>query len=443
MRHPMLLAAALALFPAAAANADTVDVSSTTLITGGQQTRFRSGSSPDLVTVVPAFEILSISARDVTNPVTDDLRIVLSGWGSYDLDARRWDNGTDSNLTGDLTTGYVQAGFLDRKLQVRLGRESVAVGLGRMIQLDGGDFMVTLPVGLRFGAWAGVPVSQRFASRSGVRSWNPVAGELAYGGRIGYVFSVPGTPGRGFDVGASYNRVDDDDAIVREELGADLRVQVLRDLSFVGFGAYSLYDEKLAEASVAAHFSPVAKLFLTADYRHVVPDLLLARNSILAVFSASERDQFGVGATYELGGGFSAGADYRLQLEPGETVGSDDELGHEASLRGDWRRGGTLAGAEVFFLDAVENGYVGGRLFGRQSFGKAFATADVLAHFFRDPVNGEDLAVTGTLSAGLELIRNFSAVVSGRAGVTPYLEQTYDVMAKLVYNQTYVRREVR
>lgn len=443
MRHPMLLAALLALFPAAAAHADTVDVSSTTLITGGQQTRYRSGTTPDLVTVIPAFEILTVSARDVTNPVSDDLRIVLSGWGSYDLDSRRWDNGTDSNLTGDVTTGYVQAGFLDRKLQVRLGREHVSVGLGRMIQLDGGDVVVMLPLGLKVGGWAGVPVSQRFASRSGIRSWNPVGGELAYGGRLGWVFSLPGHPGRGFDVGATYNRVDDDDEIVREEVGGDLRVQLWRDLSLVGFGAYSVYDEQLAEAGATVTFSPVKQLYLTADYRHLVPDLLLARNSILAVFSDAQRDQFGLGATYELGHGLSAGAEYRLQLEPGETVGADDELGHEAAIHADWRRGATLAGGEIFFLEAVENGYVGGRLFGRQSFGRAFAAADVLAHFFRDPVNGEDLALTGTLSAGLDLIRNFSAVVSGRAGVTPYLEQTYDVMAKLVYNQTYVRREVK
>ena len=44
---------------------------------------------------------------------------------------------------------------------------------------------------------------------------------------------------------------------------------------------------------------------------------------------------------------------------------------------------------------------------------------------------------------GSRLAKGFSAVVAGRAGVTPFLEQTYDVMAKLVYNQTYRIREVR
>jgi len=34
-------------------------------------------------------------------------------------------------------------------------------------------------------------------------------------------------------------------------------------------------------------------------------------------------------------------------------------------------------------------------------------------------------------------------VVSGSAGMTPYLEQTYDIMVKLAYNQTYRVQEVR
>jgi hypothetical protein len=87
---------------------------------------------------------------------------------------------------------------------------------------------------------------------------------------------------------------------------------------------------------------------------------------------------------------------------------------------------------------------VGARVFGRRDIGKRlFASADVMTHFFREDVNGESLAVTGTLTAGVNIARGFSAVLSGRAGMTPYLEQSFDVMAKLVYNQTYVAREVR
>ena len=75
--------------------------------------------------------------------------------------------------------------------------------------------------------------------------------------------------------------------------------------------------------------------------------------------------------------------------------------------------------------------------------GKLFAAADVSSHWFEESVNGEDFAVTGAVTAGIDLAKGFSAVVSGRAGMTPFLEQTFDVMAKLVYNSTYRIREVR
>jgi hypothetical protein len=75
--------------------------------------------------------------------------------------------------------------------------------------------------------------------------------------------------------------------------------------------------------------------------------------------------------------------------------------------------------------------------------GRFFGALDLIAHFFREKVNGEDLAVTGALTAGLELAKGFTAVVSGRAGVTPFLEQSVEMMAKLAYNQTYRSREVR
>lgn len=446
MRYTPVIAAALALLAGPAARADTLEVSSTTLITAGQQTRDgRSGGKPDLVTVVPAYEILSISARDIRTPIADDLQLVMSGWGSWDLDERRWDNGTGSNLTGDVVTGYVQGRFVDRALTLRLGRAHVATGVARMIQLDGGEAILVLPAGFRLSGYIGSPVSQRFASRSGIRSWNPTGGDLAYGGRIAWALARPGPAGNGLELGASANVVEDSGDPVRQEVGADFRLQPLANVSFTGFGAFSVYDERFSEAKLMGRWSPLSlrQLAVSADWRFVAPDLLLARNSILSVFSASSRNEFGGGLTYQLGGGLTVGGNYHLQVAPGETTSSSDNLGHDAAAHLDWERGETDAGAEILYLDALENGYVAGRLYGRQGYGRMFAAADLLAHFFREEVNGEDYAVTGTLSVGAELVRGFSAVVAGRAGVTPFMEQTYDVMAKLVYNQTYRMREVR
>lgn len=437
-------AAVLAILASQSARADTVEVTSTTLLRLGQETRGgQPGGEPNLDTVAPAFEILSISARGVTNPVADDLAIVLSTWGSYDLADRRWDNGTGSNLTGEVMTGYVQGKLIDRHLLLRLGRAHVGAGAARMIHLDGGEAVGFLPLGLRLSAYGGIPVSQRFTTRQTIRNWNPVGGDLAYGGRLAWSLAIPGVPGRGVDVGVSANFVEDGGDPVREEAAADFRIQPLGNLTLSGFGAYSLYDERLSEVTARATWSLTRKLHLEADGRFVAPDLLLARNSILSVFSDEERISFGGGVSYDVGKGLRVGGAYHAQVEPGTTDDDADRLGHDAEARVEWERGHTLAGGEVMFLDALQNGYVAVRLFGRRELGRFFAAADVFTHFFKEQVNGEDLAVTGTLTGGVHLARGFSAVISGRAGMTPFLEQTFDVMAKLAYNSTYRIREVR
>lgn len=444
MRIPTRLAAAVLALLAGEARAETVDVSSTTMLQLGQQTRGRANPlEPELDTVAPVFEILSIAARDVRNPVFEDLSLFVSTWASYELQDLRWDNGTTSELTGDVVTLYAQARVLDRRLTLRLGRALVRTGVARMLQLDGGEAIAALPAGFRIQAYAGAPVTQRFGARDTVRSWNPVGGDLAYGGRIGWVRGFPGYPGRGIELGASANFVSDDGDPVRQEVGADLRLQPTRAVTVAGLAAYSVFDQRASEIVGRVAWEATRRLRLEADARQYAPDLFLARNSILSVFSAETRTDFGAAFVYALGHGLGVGAGYHAVLEPGETEADGDYVGSEAAAHAEWERGPTRLGAEVEYLDALENGYVALRGFGRRELGRMFAAADVMAHYFRESVNGEDFAVTGAVTGGVELAQGFSAVVSGRAGVTPFLEQTFDVMAKLVYDASYRTREVR
>ena len=119
MRRTPLLAT-LVLLAGPAVRADTVEASSTTLLRVGQDTRYRGGAKPDLVTVAPAFEILSVTARDIQTGFADDVQAVLSTWGSLDLGERRWDSASGSSFAGDVTTGYLQARMLGRHLTLRV-----------------------------------------------------------------------------------------------------------------------------------------------------------------------------------------------------------------------------------------------------------------------------------------------------------------------------------
>lgn len=447
MRTTPRLLAALAIAFAASARADVIEASSTTLVLAGQQTRGgAANTTPDLVTVTPAFEIVTVSARELRNPVFDNLEVVVSGWGAYDLGDVRWDAGTTDHFTGDLTAAYVRGQLFKRALTVRAGRAVVPAGVGRMLQLDGGDLLLRLPGGVSLSAYGGLPVSQRFGGRSGARSWNPAGGDLAYGGRLGWSLGLPGAYGRGLDIGASAVVVEDStnalEEVVRQDAGLDVRFQPTAGLVFLANGTYALADERLAAATVEALWTVNEKLFASVDFKFTSPDLFLSRGSILSVFADTDRKDFGGGLRYNLTRHFLMGVDYHALLEP-TGVGTETELGHEAAGRVEWEQGATTLGGELTWLTAIDNGYVGLRAFGRRDLGKAFVAADVVAHTFENEINGQGTALTGTLSAGYKLGAGWSAVLAGRAGMTPFLEQQADLMAKLVYNMTYRVREVK
>jgi hypothetical protein len=441
---PLLVALALLAGPA---QAQTVEASSSTFLNMRAQTRYRGGTDRDVVTVAPVYEILTITARDIPTGATDDLRIVLSTWGVWNGGGRRWDAGTDSRLTGDVTVGYLQAKFLHRHLTLRLGRAMVATGPARMMQIDGGEMVVTVPLSrfqVSVSGYGGVPTSQRFQGRSGLVSWNPVAGTSAYGGRAALGVTMGGLPGRGIEVGATANLVQDHSDTVRKEAGVDLRFQPFAgtDLALTGFGTYSLFDERFAEASAALTVSPMPRLHLSADWRFVEPSLLLSRNSILSVFTASTWSEYGGGFRYDIGRSVHAGVDGHVRAEPGKD-GGGTHLGSDVAGRFDWDTGTRAAGLELSHVNTYDNGYYGARAYGRRDFGKVVLTGDVLGQLFREDLNGQRAAVTGTLAAAYRLPHDFSAVVAGSAGMTPYMQQTLSITAKLAYNQTYRTVEVR
>ena len=139
----------------------------------------------------PLCEILGIAARDVTNPIANDLQLVVSTWGSYELADRA---GTTARArTSPATSSPATCPAASSATGSRCGSAAHRDDRRRADdparrRRGGGDAAVRI----RFSGYAGVPVSQRFSSRSGVRSWNPVAGDLAYGGRAAFFYAIPG-----------------------------------------------------------------------------------------------------------------------------------------------------------------------------------------------------------------------------------------------------------
>lgn len=437
-----LAASVLLLASSLVARADVIEGSSTTLLGAGQQLRGApAGQPPELVNVAPLFEIIRVSARDIRNPLFDDLEVSFSGWGSVDLASVRWDAGVDGKATGDVTTAYVRGALAKGAVQLRLGREYVVAGTGRMLQIDGGDVFVRLPAGFTVSAFGGMPVAQRFSGAGTQTSWNPAGGDLAWGGRVGWSLAMTGVAGRGLDLGVSLVSVTDHSDPVRQDVGLDFRIQPISRLVLVGGATWSSYAERLAEANLTA-LIPFTRLTINLDFRKYSPDLFLARNSILSVFTDTDRTDVGGGLRYQFTRALSASFDGHLLVQPGQVEG-ETQQGGEIVGRVEWKGSDALAGGEVTWLKTGDTGYTGLRGYGRKDMGKLFVAADLMEVMFTQEVNGFKNSLVGSLSAGYQFTRAWSLVLAGHAGVTPYYEQYADAMVKLVYNTVVRVREVK
>ncbi len=427
------VAVAVCSFVPEPSRADTVDASSTTILIVREQ--LRAGAS---YTIAPLYELLSVSARDIRNPLAENLQLVFSGWGAGALGRHLvwYDRDRPTNrVFGDLDLAYLQGEILKRHLQLRLGRQVVAGGVTGSIQLDGGNALVRLPYGLGVSAYVGSPVSQRLDERGTEATFNPQRGNFATGGRAYWTLPAWG------EVGGSWVVLQDRGDPSRRQVGADLRLTPARPLNVFANTSYDVYEERWAETNVVGQLQVLPKLLVVADYRHVEPDLLLARNSILAVFVVDRRNEVGGGVRYGPWKEITFDGDYHyLKREAGD--------GHRARARAAWSAArDTVLGVELTGVETPQNDYLGARAFGSRRLRRFTGTLDVQEYAFDRPVNGQgsgrENSFIATATLGYVLGHGFEALVSGSGGATPQYESRFDVMAKLAYNQSYHVREVR
>jgi hypothetical protein len=322
--------------------------------------------------------------------------------------------------------------MLKRRLVLKVGRAFISEGsASRMIHLDGAEARVRLPANFGVSAYAGSPVPPRFAGRGGEFMTGNLRANFATGGRVSWFL-----PGR-LDVGASVSMARDRGDLSREDVGADLRLALPYDLQLVAAGFYSIPEEGLGEADVSLSWRPSRRWQLTADYRHVRPDLFLPRTSILSVFADEERNDLGGAVRYEPVRTLALDLEYHTLFEP-------DGEGHRVRAKGTWRPRSTIdAGGETVFLTGPDDGgYWLGRAFAAWRYRLFEVTGDLLSVVLDRRVNDERLSLTATGTVGYRFTRGWKMLVAGSGGTTPFLTRHFDVLAKLVYDQTYVTREV-
>jgi hypothetical protein len=430
-RLAMCLAASLGLLAPGLGRGDTVDASSTSMLIVRDLSR-----AGEVFTVAPAYELLSVSARDLQNPVADNLMLVFSGWGAASLGKNLiWYDTTppEHRVFGDLDLAYVQGEVLKRAVQLRIGRQLVSGGVTRSLQLDGAEALVRLPYGFGVSAYVGSPVSQRFDARGTEATFNPQRGTFAVGGRAYWTVAPWG------EIGFSGVDIVDRGDPSRRQLGADARLTPWRPLTLLASGAYDLYENRWAEGTLVAQLQVIPKLLVSADARHVEPDLFLPRDSIMAIFSFERRNEVGGSLQYGPIKCLTFLVDYHYQKQV------DAGAGHRTTGRATWQPASdTTVGVELGKLRAVDdNGYFHIRGFGSKRIDRFTGTLDAQEYALDQSINGQKNSFVGTGTLGYLLGGGWAALVSGSGGVTPYYKSRFDLMAKLTYNQSYHLREVR
>jgi len=438
--------AAAALLAPTFGRASELDVYSNTQL--NVQSQWRNGATSS---VVPLYEFLSLTGRDVAIP-GGQLSFGVDAWGAANMGATPWWNGYANSgaMSGDLNLLWVQGRFLDNTLRVTLGRQTVGYGNSRMLQLDGGAIQAIVAKMFTLDAYVGVPTTQRFTAYGSIYSANPTIGNLAVGGRLGFAWTT------WLNVGASAAFSWDDGNATREDLALDLRFSPVSWAYLMGYIDWSLFaadyfsgfGSQIADSNVNLVFPVTPFLQFSADYAYSVPSLALPYNSILWVFSDATHQYMGATARvgleqFKLHVPLDFEIGYRRIFETWDDFGNTNTAGNRYIGRATWRPTKTSSlGAEVSRLWMPAQGFWQTRAFGSLTAYGFTGTLDFQGYWFDQPVNAVTQSIIGSATLGYDIGGGFAVVGALQGGSTPYYSSYVNGLVKLTYNATYRSREV-
>ena len=403
MRREAIIASALVVL-APRAHGQEVDARLMTLLSGHADPR-----DGHVYSVVPAYQSITLSASELTVPFLDDVRLMASGWGEVVLG----DPAPGTSPSADLDLGFIEARTWKRRVELRLGRQIISGGAARMTPMDGLSAKVTLgPLALT--TYGGAPVTPRFGISRG---------DAMAGARLAY------RSGTETEIAASVIDVLDDGRAARQDVAVDARYGFVKQLFITEYALFSLRELRFAEASAAIAWQPTLDGQATFEYRRTAPDLFLPRTSVLSVFSQETRDELGGTIFWRPFHALRLSGDARvLFVEDGTGARASGKLAYGSPGERD-------AGLELRVLHEPSSGFAEARLFGLQKIGDGgLVTIDLDGYWLEKAINGQQLSLTATATAGWQLAPVWRVVVTGLCDMTPLVAWRGEVMVKVVYN---------
>jgi len=362
----------------------------------------------------PMVQWLTLS-RSWRDPGLGQATLVMSAWGRLDpLDLG------GAGLGADLDLFYVEAQAATQPLRLRVGRQLIVGGAARLRQIDGLWLSWRPGVGLGAQLYAGTPTRGRFGT-----AW----GDAVAGGRLAYAFGFE------HEVGVSYLLSAKGGRVSAQDLGLDLHLRPLRPLSLSARSTLALGADDLKEGALRLGWQLSPSLRVDAYSELVRPDLFLDQGSIFSVFSDGARVEGGSALAWRAARGLEVGGAFSQLLE---ASGGRDGLRGRLTLRHTLWRGALRLGLD---LDALglraagaqpEEGYAGGRVFGRLRLGERGLLWASAAHYqLAAPVNGAPSSTVLQLGGAWAVGEGLTLNLTGRYAQTPtYLHQA-TLMARL------------
>lgn len=373
-------------------------------------------SEPDGLTrgeeklALPVYEYLGLEYGD---PEAGGLSVHMYGWGRKDL--------SDSDYfaddpEGELLYGYLQYAKPYSSFRLCLGRQHIFSGVTNR-SVDG--LMVSTGMGPYFSAsvFGGLPSSFREENGSG--------GDRIYGARLAHQLAAR------YEIGLSYEKLEDDDTVRGEKAGLDLNLFLWDWLSFSGLSSYNPdtsgwrehhYSARLGYRNV--QIEPTYQYFHYQDYF----DSSDQEGNLFQFLADSDETVAISGADilYQAAGPLKLGIrsrryDYELRDESADYYAGllviDTSGGHQAGLEA-----GRMEGDTPENIYALYRGYA----YWQNPFKAAgsFFSVDALYIAYDAPVYGEDDALHLTMSGGLGFLNDrLEARLSGIYSRDAYFEE--------------------
>jgi hypothetical protein len=309
-------------------------------------------------TVLPVRETVLLRAQNLDTPVgKDSADVEASGWALVALPQGAPTQSPD----GDVQTAYLR--LYRGPVSFRIGRQLLTGGAARYARFDGASVDARFGPGFEALAYGGMTALPRWSARpayynlgadSDVTLRNPAG--LPPSGRAGYWTGGARLGWTGPKVGAqvSFHEQRDHGELSHRSLGADAQIRPLDRLAVFGAAIFEVDATRLSDVRLWVAGSPAKPVDVSLEYRHTEPALLLARTSVLSVFSTSAYDETGGEVFVRATSNLSFEATGYLQLYDGGRPGGRSE--EVAKFVADRNRR-TLVRLSHARLVAPENGY--------------------------------------------------------------------------------------